>query len=261
MSQPLISVIIPCYNYAAYMAETIESVLQQTYSNIEIIIIDDGSTDHTAEVAASYAGRVHYYFQPNRGLSAARNAGFEKAAGDYVVHIDADDKLYPNFVERTLEAAVANPDAAFIYTQQQYFEAAHNITDFPQYNIEILKKRNYIPACTLIRADVLRRFSYDTKFTSWEDWDFYLTLAEAGLHGMRVNMPLILYRKHADQKSMLDTFGERRKIRTLARLRFKHWRLYGLMDTLRFSMWAFKQVSRSRGGRSVPEYSRNNQVL
>lgn len=243
------------------MAATIESALAQTYPNIEIIVIDDGSTDHTAEVAASYAGRVSYYFQPNRGLSAARNAGFDKASGEYVIYIDADDKLHPMFAERTLRAAQENPNAAFIYTQQQYFEAVHSITDFPDFNIEILKKRNFIPACTLIRAGVLRRFSYDPRFTSWEDWDFYLTLAEAKLYGVRVNAPLIFYRKHSDQKSMLDTFGERRKIRTLARLRFKHWRLYGVIETLRFSVWAIKQLAKSRDDRSVPEYSRNNQAL
>lgn len=261
MSQPLVSVIIPCYNYAAYMAETIDSVLNQSYPNIEIILIDDGSTDHTAEVATCYAGRVQYYYQSNRGLSAARNAGFEYASGNYVVYIDADDKLAPDYISETMRVASVHPDAAFVYTQQQYFEASHDITRFPAYNVQTLKQRNYIPACTLIRADVLRRFRYDTRFTSWEDWDFYLTLAEAGLHGVRLDRPLVLYRKHADQKSMLDGFGERRKIKTLALLRYKHWRLYGFMETFRFSLWFIKQLAKNRDDQSVRGYSQDNQAL
>lgn len=261
MLQPLVSVIIPCYNYAAYMAETIDSVLNQSYQNIEVILMDDGSTDHTAEVAACYAGRVNYYYQPNRGLSAARNAGFRKAAGSFVVFVDADDKLAPDYIEATLRTALAHPDAAFVYTQQQYFEASHEITNFPAYNVETLKERNFIPACTLIRAEVLRRFTYDTRYTSWEDWDFYLTLAEAGLYGVRLDRPLVLYRKHADQKSMLDSFGERRKIRTLGLLRFKHWRLYGAMETLRFVVWYLKQMAKNHGGQTVREYSQDNQAL
>jgi glycosyltransferase involved in cell wall biosynthesis len=261
MMQPLVSVIIPCYNYAAYMAETIDSVLNQNYPDIEVIIIDDGSTDHTAEVAACYSGRVHYYYQPNRGLSAARNAGFRSANGSFVIFIDADDKLAPNYIEETLGVALEHPDAAFVYTQQQYFEASHEITRFPSYNIETLKERNFIPACTLIRAEVLRRFTYDSRFSSWEDWDFYLTLAEAGMYGVRLNLPLVLYRKHADQKSMLDNFGERRKIQTLGLLRFKHWRLYGVMETLRFGVWFIKEMAKNRDGQSARAYSQDNQVL
>ncbi len=261
MMQPLVSVIIPCYNYAAYMAATIDSALNQSYPNVEVIVIDDGSTDHTAEVAASYAGRISYYYQSNRGLSAARNAGFRKASGSFVVFIDADDKLAPDYIEATLQVAMAHPDAAFVYTQQQYFEASHEVTRFPVYSLETLKERNFIPACTLIRADVLQRFEYDSRFTSWEDWDFYLTLAEAGLYGVRLNHPLVLYRKHADQKSMLDNFGERRKVRILGLLRFKHWRLYGAMETLRFSVWLVKELAKNRGDRTVRGYSRDNQAL
>jgi glycosyltransferase involved in cell wall biosynthesis len=233
----LVSVVIPCFNYAQYMRETIDSALAQSYKDIEIIILDDGSTDNTKAVAAEYGDQVEYHYQENKGLPAARNAGFRKAHGTYVLFIDADDKLDPQYVAKTLEVALAHPEAAFVYTQQRYFEASDEVTTFPAYDRRLLKEKNYIPACSLIRADILRRFSYDSRYVSWEDWDFYLTLAKAGLCGVLVDEPLILYRKHADQQSMLDTFGQRKKVRTLAQIRYKHWRLYGVLETLRFTAW------------------------
>ncbi len=234
---PLVSVIIPCYNYASYLAEAIDSVLAQTHSNFEVIVIDDGSTDSSKQVATRYADRVMYYYQQNQGLPAARNNGFRQAHGEYIVFLDADDRLAPTFIEKTVAVAEDWPAVGFIYTQQQYFEASTEITTFPWYSLPELKKRNFIPACSLIRAAALRLCSYDSRFRSWEDWDFYLSLAEKHIGGRLLNEPLVLYRKHHDQQSMLDTFDDHSKVRTLARLRYKHWRLYGVMEMLRFTLW------------------------
>src|SRR5215217_1494790 len=98
---PLISVIIPCYNQAKYLGEAIESVLGQTYRNFEIIVVDDGSTDDTVEVAGSY-GEVECVEQENRGLAEARNAGVRASKGEYLVFLDADDRL----LARAFEAGV-----------------------------------------------------------------------------------------------------------------------------------------------------------
>ena len=237
---PLVSVIIPCFNYAAYLAEAIDSALAQTHTNTEVIVMDDGSTDNSKQVAGRYAGRIEYFYQENQGLSATRNNGFRKASGDFIVFLDADDRLDPHFIEKTLAVAQEWPAAGFVYTQQQYFEASTEVTTYPAYQLPELKKRNFIAACTLIRAEALRKCSYDPWFTSWEDWDFYLSLAEKHIGGRLLDEPLVLYRKHHDQKSMLDTFDERTKVRTLAHLRYKHWRLYGIMETLRFTAWYLK---------------------
>jgi glycosyltransferase involved in cell wall biosynthesis len=237
MKYPLISVVVPAYNYAAYIGETIDSILAQTYRNIEIIIIDDGSTDNTAQVVQAYGDQVRYVAKQNEGLSAARNTGTQHAQGEYIAYIDADDTLAPTFVEATLSALNAHPEAAFAYTQQRFFEAASGVTTFPPYNLEQLKQANNIPACILIRANVAKQHPYDPQFKAWEDWDHNLLLAEHGLHGVLVNEPLINYRKHHDTQSMLDTFQEKAKVRTLGRLRLKHWRLYGVAESLRFSLW------------------------
>ena len=88
----LVSVVIPCYNQAHFLGEAIESVLAQTYPHLEIVVVDDGSTDNTGEVAARYPG-VRYVRQENQGLAAARNTGLRHSSGDYLVFLDADDRL------------------------------------------------------------------------------------------------------------------------------------------------------------------------
>src|SRR6266513_5232454 len=94
----LVSVIIPCYNQAHFLHEAIESVLAQTYSNREIIVVDDGSTDNTATVARCHSP-PRYIYQENAGPSAARNTGFEQSRGEYLVFLDADDRLLPEALE------------------------------------------------------------------------------------------------------------------------------------------------------------------
>src|SRR5690349_1726872 len=93
-SVPLISVIIPCYNHGRYLIESVESILNQTYKNFEIIIVDDGSTDDTGFIARSMEG-VQYVYQKNGGLPAARNTGIKISKGEYLVFLDADDWLLP----------------------------------------------------------------------------------------------------------------------------------------------------------------------
>ena len=107
------SVVIPCYNQAHFLSEAIESVLAQSYPHFEIVVVDDGSTDDTPKVAARYPA-VRCIRQDNRGLSAARNAGLGCSEGEYVVFLDADDRLLPEALEVGLECFDANPECAFV---------------------------------------------------------------------------------------------------------------------------------------------------
>src|SRR5215217_7762241 len=91
---PLVTVVIPCYNQAHFLKEAIESVLKQSYAHYEIVVVDDGSTDETSEVASSYEG-VRLIRQENRGLAEARNTGIKHSEGDFLVFLDADDRLLP----------------------------------------------------------------------------------------------------------------------------------------------------------------------
>src|SRR5579862_7046804 len=104
MTQPRVSVIVPCYNLGEYLDEAVESVLAQTYQDFEILIVDDGSTnDKTRTILSNYARpRTTVYRTPNRGLAAARNFLVARARGEYLCALDADDKLHPTFLEKTV---------------------------------------------------------------------------------------------------------------------------------------------------------------
>ena len=109
----LVSVIIPTYNYAHFIAQAIESVLAQTYQNFEILVIDDGSTDATRETVARFA-QVQYQFQANQGIAPARNAGLLASRGQLLVFLDADDRLLPEALATGVDSLNANPDCAFV---------------------------------------------------------------------------------------------------------------------------------------------------
>jgi glycosyltransferase involved in cell wall biosynthesis len=111
--RPLVSVVIPCYNQAHFLGEAIESVFSQSYRNFEVIVVDDGSTDNTSEVASRYE-EVRLVRQENRGLSGARNRGLAEAEGEYLVFLDSDDRLLPEALESGLRCFEARPECALI---------------------------------------------------------------------------------------------------------------------------------------------------
>src|SRR4051812_16000050 len=110
----LVTVVIPCYNQARFLGEAIESVLRQTHRAREVVVVDDGSTDGTAAVAARYPD-VQLIRQPNRGLAAARNRGLAESRGAYLVFLDADDRLLPRALEVGLRCLMDHPLVAFAY--------------------------------------------------------------------------------------------------------------------------------------------------
>jgi glycosyltransferase involved in cell wall biosynthesis len=115
---PVVSVIIPVFNYDRYLAEAIESVLGQTYQNLEVIVVDDGSTDRSGEVAKSFAGRgVKYCHQVNAGIGPARNTGVELARGDFLAFLDADDRWPLEKTERQLAAFESDPELEMCFGQ------------------------------------------------------------------------------------------------------------------------------------------------
>jgi GT2 family glycosyltransferase len=108
--KPLVSVIIPCYKQAEYLAAAVDSALAQTYSSVEIIVVDDGSPDHTEKVALAYGDKIIYLPRPNGGVSAARNSGVARAGGRYLKFLDADDHLHPAQIAWQMDALVGRED-------------------------------------------------------------------------------------------------------------------------------------------------------
>src|ERR687898_2206392 len=117
----LVTVVIPCYNQAHFLGEAIESVLSQSYPNFEIIVVDDGSTDNTSEVASRYEG-VRLVRQENRGLAGARNTGIKHSEGEYLVFLDADDRLLPEALAVGLGCFEAHPECALVAGHARFID-------------------------------------------------------------------------------------------------------------------------------------------
>jgi len=122
--KPVISVIIPTHNYSKFLPEAVESVLNQTFSDFELIIVDDGSSDDTAAVVEPYLRdcRVRYFYQDNKGLSAARNAGIKAAKGEFIALLDSDDVWMPTKLERQIQLFKDKPDVALVYCMVEHID-------------------------------------------------------------------------------------------------------------------------------------------
>ena len=180
---PVVSVIIPCYNHAQYLAEAIESVLQQAYPATEIIVVDDGSKDNTREATAQFPEAV-YIYQENAGLSAARNTGIRHSKGEYLIFLDADDWLLPKAIATNLSVLQQHPEAAFVSgAHDKVFVDTNTVKEdrceISQNHYNHLMQGNYIGmhATVMYRRWVFNEFQYDISLRSCEDYDLYLKIA------------------------------------------------------------------------------------
>jgi glycosyltransferase involved in cell wall biosynthesis len=196
--EPSVSIIVPCFNYGRFLGEAIESALAQTHLPLEVIVIDDGSTDDSREVAARYVPAIDLLTQPNRGLVAVLNRGVGVAKGEYFVILSADDVLRPMYVETLLAALLERPDAAYAYGEMEYFGAKTGVFPAKPFSPALLLAGNYINASALTRrADALAVGGFQPNArNAWEDWDFWLRLLESGRYGVPVSEPLLRYRRH-----------------------------------------------------------------
>jgi glycosyltransferase involved in cell wall biosynthesis len=193
MENKKVSIIIPCFNQAQYLPDSVESVLQQTYKNIELIIVNDGSTDHTKEIAKELSYNV-LINQDNKGLSVARNEGIRCSTGEYILPLDADDKISPDFIEKT----IGKND--IVSTWQQEFGLSNrlwmNTIVNPTY--ENFRQRNQINCCALFKKEIWENIGgYDENMLiGFEDWDFWLRATKANYKVSVIPEALFYYRKH-----------------------------------------------------------------
>ncbi len=195
-----VSVIIPCYNGAAFLSETLKSALGQTMPPMEIIVIDDGSTDDSAAIAEAAGVQVRVIRQSNQGESVARNRGIDEAKGEWIAFLDADDLWLPHKLERQL--AVADPDTIAVHTEIETFGTQSGVSEInlidseTRYQPEYLALHNSFstPSAVIVRRDVAPRFPSWTR--RGEDLIFFLDLVQRGQIRL-VSEPLTRYRKHA----------------------------------------------------------------
>lgn len=235
---PRVSIVIPCYGSGRYLAEAIDSALQQTHPNVEVVVVNDGSPDETAEVASRYP--VRYLSQERSGVCVAANRGIEAARGEFVMRLDADDVLALTYVEDTLQALEAHPEAHFAYTEFPQFGARSGNYPVATFSAERLAERNYVHVSALMRRASFERAGRYRAHMGWshcEDWDLWLSFADLGMQGIFVPKPLLFYRQHrlgpGPNEPRLSLRWLHRAIRITAHIQDHHPRAFAPRRLLR----------------------------
>ena len=206
-NQPLISVVIPVYNAEKYIAETINSILSQTHTNLEIVAVDDGSKDSSVELLKTFGEKVRVIEQSNSGPAAARNRGVQEARGEWIAFIDSDDIWLPEKLEKQL--AYTAPKYQWSYTDCVFMGGVNDGRRDSEFSVkhegQILKhlvERNFIGTSSiLIRRDLyLDEGGFDEKLKSIEDWEFWVRIAAREAVGF-INEAFVKYRIHPSSSS------------------------------------------------------------
>lgn len=203
---PLISVVIPTYNYRKYVVEAIESVLAQSYQPLEVIVADDGSTDGTGEELARYGDRIRYFYQENRGLPAARNLGIRAAGGEYVAFLDSDDLWQPTKLERQMAVMERDPRVGVVFCEFECWDLVSGETRRGSCRADVrgdirrkLLHKNCVTgsaSAVLVRRGCFDKVGlFDEALRSAEDWDLWIRISRE-YHFDYVLEPLVILRVH-----------------------------------------------------------------
>ena len=200
--QPTISIVIPVFNASEYIADTLESALSQTYKPLEIICVDDYSTDNSAEIIARYKkvnACIKYVKNPeNVGVCITRNKGISIAEGEFILPFDADDLIEKTYCEKAINAFKNDPEISVVFCQAKFFNANKQWAwALPRYNAKRMLFRNLVFSCAFYRKSDWERFSgYNPNMTyGFEDWDFWLNFVENKLKFYQLPEVLFYYRR------------------------------------------------------------------
>ena len=227
--QPAVSVIVPCYNYAAFLSECLDSILAQTFTNWECIIADNCSTDNTKEIAEKYVqkdSRFKYIYCEIKGVSAARNKAIANSSGKYILPVDADDRIGENYLQKAVPVLEGKSNVKIVYCQAELFGHTSGKWNLPEYSLEKMLKQNIVFCSGLYRrTDFDQTKGYNETFLQgFEDWDFWLSLLQNGGDVHRINEVLFYYRiRKTSRNNSLDM----EKQKTLRRMVYEnHKQLY-----------------------------------
>lgn len=192
-----VSVVVPCYNQGKYLEETVDSVLQSTFKDLEIIVINDGSTDpETVKIIQSFSRpQTTVIHQNNLGISAARNNAIRLAKGKYILALDSDDKIHPEYIAKAIQVFAEKPEVSIVYSRAEYFGDKKGEYKLPDYELKSFLNCN----CILV-GSIYRKSDWEKvggyKPVGMEDWEFYISMIEQGAVPYKIPEILFYYRKH-----------------------------------------------------------------
>jgi glycosyltransferase involved in cell wall biosynthesis len=214
----IVSVIVPCYNYGNYIPEALSSIREQTYTNWECIIVDDGSTDNSRQVIEAFIEndpRFKLISIANSGVSAARNTGVAHSKGSYLFPLDADNKMHPDCLKRCVAEFVKAPGTRLVYTEAELFGAENGRWDLPDFDYKTMLKYNMVDNSSLfLRKDFDRIGGYRTNMVyGLEDWDFFIALLHGCTKGqvVKIKEPLYYYRVNTTGRRLTVAANGRQK--------------------------------------------------
>ena len=214
MTPDLVSVVIPVYNSEKFLEECLNSILTQSYRNIEIIAVDDGSTDASSDILERYSDKISIISQKNQGLASALNLGISKMKGSWFKWFSPDDVMYPNTIETLIDETKNHSDNTIIYsnwniiddtgnTLREFHESNYNELSEFDFNVKLLDGQQINVNTTLIPATLFKKYGIrELDDPVAIDYDFFLR--SALLHNVKfhlISQPLVKYRIHSDQLS------------------------------------------------------------
>ena len=244
MTPTVVSVIIPCFNQGKFIDEAVNSILQQTYKNYEVIIVNDGSTDFGTNqlLRTIYYPNTRVIWSQNRGLPSARNIGITASKGCYILPLDADDKIGPTYLEDAVKILDENSDIGIVYCDAEFFGEQTGPFDLPSFTKERLLIENIIFCTAFFRKkDWEKVGGFNPKMVcGWEDWDFWLSILELDRNVYKIPKRLFFCRKRTD--SMIGRMNSYQK--TFLRLQVidNHRNLYKKIKTKCLPFLGYSQV-------------------
>lgn len=202
-TSPLVTAVIPVYNGERFLREAIDSVLSQDYPKLELLVIDDGSTDGSADVIQSYGDRIRYQYQPNAGLSAAQNAGVAGASGAFIAYLDCDDLWVPGKISAQMNVFQEETATDMVFGHVEQFFSAE-IADSAEVDAPGVMA-GYSTGTMLARSSVFQRVGlFSSEFRVGEFLDWYARAKDAGLKSVMLDDILLMRRIHTDNMGVRD---------------------------------------------------------
>lgn len=229
--KPLVSVIVPVYNSGKYLAETLDSILASTYKSIEVILINDGSTDSSADICKLYQqkdARIFYLEQENAGVVVARNNAIKRAKGEYIVPVDSDDCIESSYIEKAVSIMEKEHNIGIVYCEAEFFGARSGKWDLPPYSLSEMLCDNIIFVTALFRrSDWEKVGGYKQCMNGYlEDYDFWLSIIEMGRKVYRIPEVLFFYRIRKGSRSKLLAENYNQQVNGALMIYSRHKKLY-----------------------------------